>query len=165
MPNDSPPLFRVGLVACAKRKLKRRAKAEELYTSPGFRLARRYCELSCDLWAILSAKHGLVLPHEMIEPYDKTLQKMPADERRLWQGFVAGEVVSWLGGFAPSRVEIVLLAGKDYRAGFESPQFRSVYPHVIAPMAGLGMFKQHAWLRLENAKLGERSLSKGVGKP
>jgi hypothetical protein len=165
MPSHSLPLWRVGLVACGKRKLKHRAKAEDLYTSPGFRLARRYCELSCDQWAILSAKHGLVLPDEMIDPYDKRLQNMPAAERRLWQGFVAGEVVSWLAGFAPSRVEIVLLAGKDYRAGFESPQFRSVYPHVIAPMAGLGMFKQHAWLRMENEKLGALSLRKGVGKP
>lgn len=63
----------VGLVGCASQKLQRRAPAREHYVSQLFKKASAYAELTCDRWYILSAKHGLVRPDEIIEPYDMRL--------------------------------------------------------------------------------------------
>lgn len=62
--------MKVGLVGCVKSKRGTAAPARDLYTSALFRGRRRYVELTCDRWFILSARHGLVEPEEILEPYD-----------------------------------------------------------------------------------------------
>ncbi len=79
-PSPSP----IHLVACVAGKLDHPAPARELYTSPWFQKARAYVERQGGQWFILSAKHGLIGPEEVIEPYDETLARMSAAARRLW---------------------------------------------------------------------------------
>jgi hypothetical protein len=67
----------VGLVGCAARKLQGPAPARELYVSQLFRKASAYAEATCDRWYILSAKHGLVHPDTVLEPYDVRLGAGP----------------------------------------------------------------------------------------
>lgn len=67
----SPRLLVIG---CGKAKLDRPAPARELYTGSLFRAARRYAEESGDRWMIVSAKHGLIDPDRVIEPYDATIR-------------------------------------------------------------------------------------------
>lgn len=74
----------VGLVSCVAGKQATACAARDLYTSPLFRMSRRLAELVCSEWGILSAKHGLVMPDDVIEPYNETLNRMPVDQRRLW---------------------------------------------------------------------------------
>ncbi|MCU1510458.1 MAG: hypothetical protein JWO34_298 [Arthrobacter sp.] len=63
----------VGLVGCASQKLKRPAPTRELYVYQLFKKASAYAELTCDRWYLLSAKHGLVHPDTVLEPYDMRL--------------------------------------------------------------------------------------------
>jgi hypothetical protein len=63
----------VGLVACCKTKLLDRAAARDLYAGTLFRLSVQWMVPRCSEWAILSAKHGVLLPHQVIEPYEQTL--------------------------------------------------------------------------------------------
>lgn len=65
--------YAVGLVGCASQKLRRPAPARELYVSPLFKKASAYAEQACDRWYVLSAKHGLVHPDAIFEPYDMKL--------------------------------------------------------------------------------------------
>src|SRR5437879_2590214 len=60
---------RVGLVGCVKSKRSVPTAAADLYTSTLFVGRRRWVEASCERWFILSAKHGVVPPDELIEPY------------------------------------------------------------------------------------------------
>lgn len=76
--------MRVGLVGCVKRKRRRPAPARELYTSTLFLGRRAFVEAMCDQWFILSARHGLVNPDEVLEPYDETLKDAPEAHRRRW---------------------------------------------------------------------------------
>lgn len=69
----SSETYTVGLVGCASQKLRRAAPARELYVSQLFKKASAYAEKTCDRWYILSAKHGLVHPDEVLEPYDVKL--------------------------------------------------------------------------------------------
>jgi hypothetical protein len=55
------------------QKLKRPAPAQELYVSQLFKKASAYTELTCDRWYVLSAMHGLVHPHTVLESYDMRL--------------------------------------------------------------------------------------------
>lgn len=78
----------IGVVACSKTKLTRRAPARELYTSPLFRMSLEYALARCDQVFIASARHGLVTLDTVLEPYDETLTGKPAHVRDAW-GFAA----------------------------------------------------------------------------
>jgi len=90
--------MRVGLVSCTKRKLDHAAPARELYaTSALFSGARCYVERTCDRWFVLSAKHGLVRPEQVLEPYDQTLNDASLAERRAWSERVLAQLRAELG--------------------------------------------------------------------
>lgn len=76
-----------GLVSCSKAKRPGGPwPARDLYIGQLFRNARAYCEARFgDGWAILSAKHGLIMPEKVIEAYDVTLADLtPDDELVRW---------------------------------------------------------------------------------
>lgn len=75
-----------GLVACSKAKRPGGPwPARDLYIGQLFRNARAYCESRFgDGWAILSARHGLLMPDRVIEAYDETLADMGRDDRIRW---------------------------------------------------------------------------------
>ena len=84
--------MRVGLVGCVKTKQTVPCLARDLYISPLFVGRRAYVERSCDRWYILSAKHGLVAPDQLLAPYEQTLTTMPARARQEWSRTVLAEL-------------------------------------------------------------------------
>lgn len=62
--------MKVGIVGCGKSKRSYRSKARNLYTSSYFAKKRRYGDVACDKWFVLSAEHGLIDPGRRIDPYD-----------------------------------------------------------------------------------------------
>lgn len=78
------------LVACCSKKLRHAAPAKDLYCSQWFRLVRAVIEKRGEPWAILSAKHGLVFPEQVIEPYNETLHTKSRAERQQWANNVHG---------------------------------------------------------------------------
>ena len=62
-------------IGCCKTKLDHAAPAKLLYNSALFKYAYQYAEYRADFIYILSAKYGLVLPEQIIEPYDQTLSE------------------------------------------------------------------------------------------
>lgn len=104
--------MRVGLVGCVKTKRDAAAPAKDLYKSPLFLGRRRAVEESCDEWFILSAKHGLLVPDVIVQPYDVAMSAIPRRRRREWSGLVLEDLRSRLGPLAPHTFEIH--AGADY---------------------------------------------------
>jgi hypothetical protein len=78
----------LGLVGCSQRKLRHTAPARELYTSPLFRLASRYCDATYDRWLVLSARHGLIDPEQILAPYDANLNRLDRAGRDEWARLV-----------------------------------------------------------------------------
>ena len=132
------PLF---LVSCVKSKLRTSAKAEDLYTSAWFRLARAAVEKTGSPWRILSAQHGLLAPETRIRPYEKTLNKMRVAERRAWAASVRDDLAAIIGDFDT----VVIFAGQRYRE-FLEPWLRD-RADVRVPMSGLRQGEQLAWLK------------------
>lgn len=111
---DALPTAGLYLVSCVKKKLSRRAPARELYASPWFRKARAVVEATERPWYILSAKHGLVDPHAVIEPYEKTLNDLSKNERIGWARKVMRALDPNLAGVD----SVVIFAGEKYASSW-----------------------------------------------
>lgn len=137
---------RVALIGCSKTKLVAPAPARALYRGDLFRRAVAYAEATCTRWAVLSAEHGLVLPDQVIAPYERTLATMAPAERAAWQVRVA-EQIEFV--FPDPSTVFVLLAGRGYRLPFEGAHLVRPY---LAPMRGFGIGAQRAWLARETER-------------
>lgn len=157
----------VVLVSCGKTKTDTAAPARDLYTGDLFRKSRAYAERVGDRWYVLSAKHRLVHPDKVLEPYEQRMGG-PLADRQHWARIVEGDLRlqtpvlgedlydasssrdrarvplgTWkMGG---GRVQVVLLAGVDYREHLV-PLLESWADQVEAPMEGLSFGEQKAWL-------------------
>lgn len=78
----------VGLVACSGTKLREAAPARDLYQGALFRKAAAYCDGAYDRWFILSAKHYLVAPGEVLDPYNLTLKGRTVADIAHWASMV-----------------------------------------------------------------------------
>lgn len=133
------------LISCVSKKLPHKARAKDLYISPLFRMNLKYAQQFLPQKVfILSAKYGLVQLDEEIEPYDVTLNKMSARERRIW----AAKVVSQLLGYSDLENDhFVILAVQKYR--------QYLLPHLKScevPLAGLPIGKQLQFLKEKTAR-------------
>jgi cytoplasmic iron level regulating protein YaaA (DUF328/UPF0246 family) len=130
-------MARVALVSCVKKKRASAAPASELYQSALFRGLRRYAELHADTWYVLSAEHGLLRPTEVIEPYERTLNKMKKADRIAWAERVQKQLLEVL----PAGAEVIVLAGARYREDIE-PFLRQRGFLVTVPLEGLRVGQQ-----------------------
>jgi hypothetical protein len=107
-PPSPRPLERaqVLLVGCVKTKQTVPSPARELYTSSLFTRRRGYAEASGSPWYVLSARHGLVAPDEVIAPYDVHLASQPSSYRSAWGVFVAEQLRRELGSLVGLVVEV-----------------------------------------------------------
>ncbi len=101
---------------------------------------RRVVEEPGVSWFVLSAKHGLVRPEQVVEPYDQTLNELPVSERRAWARRVIGQMEISL----PQADRIVVFAGQKYRE-FLMDWLRA-RATVETPLAHLGIGKQLQYL-------------------
>jgi hypothetical protein len=136
----------VVLVGCGKEKLAHAAPAKDLYTGPLFRKARAYAERVGDEWAILSAKHFLLLPDRVIEPYERRLQGLAYDYLRQWvwntNWFIRSRWETW-----NNEVRFICIAGKEYAQALNSKLLQpSMHLKAEYPLEGLGVGSRLKWL-------------------
>ena len=84
---------KIVLISCASKKSNKKEKAKELYTSPFFKYNLKYAKsLSPNKIFILSAKYGLLDLEQKIEPYEKTLNKLPKKQLEHWSKKVINQL-------------------------------------------------------------------------
>jgi hypothetical protein len=127
------------LVSCVSVKVPYRAEAQDLYCSPWFKAARKYVETTGQTWGILSAEHGFVHPHVMLDPYSKTLNDMRRCDRDIWFHRVRHQLLFRYGTDSFDRY--VILAGKRYAENLGH------YLNAELPLKGLGIGQQLAWFK------------------
>lgn len=130
----------IALIACASQKRDEPAPARELYQSALFQKSLRYVEqvVEPDGAFVLSAKHHLLALDEVVAPYDRTLNRMNAEERRKWGRRVLDQLRERAD---PEEDRFTILAGKKYR--------ENLVPHlerVEVPLEGLGIGEQLQFL-------------------
>jgi hypothetical protein len=137
--------MRIGLVGCVKSKQPRAAPARELYTSPLFVGRRTAVERTCDRWYILSAKHGLVAPTEILQPYDETLNKASRPQRERWSQEVLDALEGEFGNLG--RVVFEAHAGTAYLDHGLAAGLEARGAVVERPTAGLLLGEQLAFYK------------------
>lgn len=130
------------LVACCKQKHPRATNAAHLYTSDLFKKSRAYAERFGERWFILSARHHVLSPEEIAEPYNDTLNDMEPKWRRVWANCVRHVLLN-RGGIKGRH--FVILAGEAYREHLTA-MIEEEGGTWEAPMAGLGIGQQKKWL-------------------
>ncbi|MEO8336071.1 MAG: DUF6884 domain-containing protein [bacterium] len=133
--------MKIALVSCVKTKRTEATRARDLYISPLFRGLRRYAETHADRWYILSAKHGLLDPLTIVEPYEQTLNRLSKEQRIAWADSVKADLTLR----TPSDADFIVLAGKSYREDIES--FLRERGKVEVPLKGLSFGRQLTWLK------------------
>lgn len=156
----------VGLVACGKSKLRTRSAARTLYTGQLFRAAADYAERTYDFWYVLSAKHYLLHPDDVIDPYDVSMNDHDKNATRHWALMVdsslrGGRLPQTGGRYnCPERgpflgqwrraggvVDLYLHAGRDYVQPLAEwiAQGELPWATIHTPMAGLQIGEQLHW--------------------
>lgn len=119
----------VAFVGCGAAKRDEPCAARDMYTSPFFILKRRYAE-QFDDWYILSAKHGLLDPDEVIEPYDQSIEDV---DTATWSAQVEKHIDEL------EAEQHVFLCGRNYWEPLDVPG--------ETPLTDAGdMFDQMSWL-------------------
>lgn len=76
---------KIALIACVKEKQALASPALEMYIGKEFKRWVAHAKKNeVNTSYILSGKYGLLLPHEIIEPYDFNLNNRSCDERKVW---------------------------------------------------------------------------------
>ena len=143
----NPPrqLRTLGLISCTKRKQGQRCRTSEMYSASDlFRKAYAYCTKKYDNVAILSAKYGLLLPDEEIEPYNVTLNDMSIDQVKKWsdqvfEQFLVKIELRDLG-------KVYFHAGKRYRQ-YLIPMLEKMDIECEVPLRNLGIGEQLGWYK------------------
>ena len=104
--------MKIALISCVKSKRNEECTAKDLYISPLFKMNYAYAKKTCDKIFILSAKYGLLSETDIIEPYEKTLNKMKIAERKEWAEKVLYELQTKAD---LQKDKFVILAGTKYR--------------------------------------------------
>jgi len=133
---------KICLVSCVSAKMPDRAPARDLYLSPLFQKARAYATSRFDGWRILSAKYGLLLPDQIVDPYDQTLKRTPKEARLAWADHVFKSIYSSV----PTDAILAFVAGEYYRETL-LPKLNQQGYTTRVPLEGLSIGLQLSWLR------------------
>jgi hypothetical protein len=87
-----------------------RLPAEDLYNSDLFYKSRRFAQANFDSWLILSAKHGLLQPDYLIEPYDQNLNSLSKVDRLA----LAKTVMKQASKLSLEQSQVTSICGEDY---------------------------------------------------
>jgi len=109
-------------VTCVKEKLSGSHKAEDLYISDLFKKMRNFVEIYDYDWRIISAKHGLIDPEDIIESYEdesldqfKLLQGKQTTNLKTKKDALRQIIREQLEPILKDYNRIILMCGKNYR--------------------------------------------------
>lgn len=122
--------LRVVLAQCTDQKRGRACEARRLYDeSDYFQKQRGYAEAVADEWFIQSAKHGLLEPEAVIEPYDQHASAL--DDAEAWGEEIARDLAAAVGTDAV----VEILGGRAY-ADPLTPELEARGFEVHEPLRG-----------------------------
>ncbi|MHA1340264.1 MAG: DUF6884 domain-containing protein [Promethearchaeota archaeon] len=136
------------IVSCTKKKLDRPAPAIELYQGDIFKKTKKWVEINNFHQIIISARYGIVEPHEIIKPYDKRLSNKKEAEK------LQRKIIPKLRKILPNYKLVVLILGNIYLEAIK-PIFKefSNIPYLrLKAKRGLIDYKKNLIRLLNNDK-------------
>lgn len=131
----------VTIIQCTDSKRNEKAPARELYDESGYFCDMRDWAKSRNVpWYILSAKHGLVNPNTVLEPYNEFGISESQSETIAEQLHEKGIKV------------VYICAGMKY-TGPLIPSLENIGIDVVNPFSGMGIGERRNKLQIETSKL------------
>jgi hypothetical protein len=130
------------VIGCGREKLSIGAPACNLYTSDRFRQSVTLATILPAPFVILSAKHGIVEPGEVLEPYDLDIDTLSDAHQRSW----AKAAVDRLATHAEGRAISVLTTGAYERLLIAANGRRPQPLEIVAPWLELKAPDRVVWL-------------------
>lgn len=112
-------------------------KARELFDCPLFRDVVTFADLFAK-WFIVSSKHGILSPEDVVQPYGDRIEWFDAYQRHQW---MLNTSVT-LKEIAIPQTPFVCLAGGQYLR-----TFRRMGISLICPLAGMSTAQRRRWLK------------------
>jgi hypothetical protein len=118
---ESPPSGRIVLVGSSGAMAGTPRPAGELFESPGFVAARDQAIRSGDRWFVLSARHGLLDPGDVVAPFHEQMGDRSLGYRTAWGEWVAAQLGErmWLTGLV-----VEVHGGVDFAQPLRQPLAR-----------------------------------------
>lgn len=132
----------IALVAASRRQRGTICRATEQYDrSPVFRRARDFCERTYGEWYILSARHYVLLPQQVIGPDDTSVHILDADGRFVWAKHVTRILIARQERSAEP-IRFALYASQRY-----ADLLRRAAPTLTfeLPLSRLGLVERLRW--------------------
>ena len=130
------------VIGCSREKLEMAAPSRNLYMSDRFRHSVDLATGMAAPFVILSAKHGVVEPGEVLEPYDMDIATLSDAHQRSW----AQAAVERLAVHAQGRAISVLATGTYERLLLSANGARQQPLEIVAPWLELEAPDRVVWL-------------------
>ncbi len=82
----------LAIISCSKSKLAGPQRVRELYTGDTFKLAVKAAEVLAERWVVISARHGVLHPEDIIESYDESVMTKSRRQREQWGQHVSRQL-------------------------------------------------------------------------
>lgn len=86
--------MKVAVINCGSAKQYKKCAAKDLYIGSLFVASRQFCESNYDHWCILSAKYHVLMPDDIVEPYEAFLTKFSKEDKQKWGKITAEQLLS-----------------------------------------------------------------------
>ncbi|TCP26649.1 hypothetical protein EV207_11982 [Scopulibacillus darangshiensis] len=136
---------KIGLLATSRRKGDEEAPVVEFYKSPLFIKALQYAHKNYDRFYFYNAKDGLLLPDQMMAPYDVSIQTFSISQKRHW----GKKVIESFSTYEIVKDKIIYLHGGRVYRQFLEPELSKHGFYYEVPLKGLGIGKQLKWYENE----------------
>lgn len=133
------------LIGCGQSKRSGTHPAASLYKGSLFRMSRMAAEASGQPWAILSAKHHLVWPTDLISSYDLCLNTLKPAQRHDW-ALTCVKQLDQRFKRKLHRFRVTILASRFYSDSI-GDLLRDRGAEVLCPLQSLDMFARIARLK------------------
>lgn len=129
----------LAIISCGAKKKSIPSKAVDLYEGVLFKAALSFVKRNTLNFVIISAKHAILKPEQVVAPYEMRIDQMNNDKYKLWAlrvdasiREIAPEEIIWLCPIAYWKLPSQIL-GNAVKQNF--------------PLKGLGIGRQIKWLK------------------
>lgn len=122
----------VYIISCTKNKKSNVDCAGSIYKSANYTNAKRFSIKHSDVWLILSAKYGLLMPDEIISKYDLNIIDCSYEYTRKW----ADDVISRINNLCDKDDRIFIFATNEYSSKIVD-RIEEVSPKILLPYSRL----------------------------
>ena len=94
----------LAIISCSKSKLPGPQRVRELYIGELFKLSVKAAEVLAERWVVISGRHGVLHPDDIIESYDESVMTKSRNQREQWGQHVSRQLKLCLPALQGSQV-------------------------------------------------------------